>query len=191
MESVVSAAQDEIEHYSNPEANLCKFRDPCCDAMMLGLIFRAFRKIKIYPEASTITKSVQEVNLSLRGIKFPELLHLNKSTACCASPLQSLASQGSGPFLLNPQYSTPQHGSTCANCHKLYKAPQPGKANHAEHCLPLTRLKKNLDDTLSKVTGLEYSQFVRKGSEEQQVDAGEQAVADLWSTVEYCKVPKV
>jgi len=216
MESIISAAQNEIEQYSNPETNLCKFDDQSCDAMMLGLIFRAFRKIRIYPEASAVTtKSVEEVNLILRGVEFPEFLRTNKPTGCCNSPLlcePPPPSFGGGGLFGSSMHShsmppqglfgsrQPRFGSggfggppvteshTCGNCQNTYKALQGADVNHAEHCLPLSRLKKNLDEIVGKVSGLEYSQFIRKGSEGEQVEAGEQAAEGLWSPVEYYEI---
>ncbi|KAF8419853.1 hypothetical protein EV426DRAFT_613749 [Tirmania nivea] len=89
IESFVDAVHNEIERYSNPLTNLCTFAEASCDAMMLGLLFRAFRKAKIYPEASDISrKSVEEVRLILQMIEFPENIPVNKPTGCCKSPRQ-------------------------------------------------------------------------------------------------------
>ncbi|RPB22950.1 hypothetical protein L211DRAFT_839299 [Terfezia boudieri ATCC MYA-4762] len=81
--------------------------------------------------------------------------------------------------------------STCSNCQNPYQAPTGPDINHAEYCLPLTRLKKALDDIVGKVTGLEYSQFVRNDSDGKQATPAKQVFADLWSTVYYTEVPKV
>ena len=200
MESMVDAVHNEIERYSNPDTNLCIYGEPSCDAMMLGLLFRAFRKIKIYPEASAVTtKSVEEVRSILQKIEFPEYIRINQPTGCCKSPLLNATTQisrgfghptfgstaptafasrglfggGSSGFgasqstfgvaqVASP--TTENQDSTCVNCRKKYQALQTRDVNHTESCPPLTRLKKNLDDIVARVTGLVYFQFVRKPS---------------------------
>ena len=207
MESMVDAVHNEIERYSNPDTNLCIHGDPSCDAMMLGLLFRAFRKIKIYPEASAVTtKSVEEVRSILQKIEFPEYIRINQPTGCCKSPLLNATTQisrgfghptfgstvptafgssasrglfggGSSGFGASqstcgadqavtsaPKPTTANQDSTCVNCRKTYQALQTRDVNHTESCPPLTRLKKNLDDIVARVTGLVYFQFVRKPS---------------------------
>ena len=145
---MIDAVHHEIERYSN--ASICKLGEPLCDATMLGLLLRAFCKIGIYPEASAVTtKSVEEVRLILQTIEFPEYIPIYKHTGCCKSPVY-------------PIYSPTV--PICANCHKKYDPKKKQKANHAESCLPLTRLRKILDDIVAKVTGLVYSQFVCKAS---------------------------
>jgi len=303
MESIVDAVHNEIDRYSNPKTKHCKFSEPSCDAMMLGLLFRAFRETQIYPEASVVTtKSVEEVKRLLQMIEFPEFIPINKPTGCCKSPQatksakatqspvvfsfigenelrsrQSLAALGgesgraSGggiggaaggaaggtpPGMFSPpatqttsafgtpaaqtttafggpgitttgttgglfavparsntpptslfgtpaSTTTPAGGlfagavsdlritkaPTCSKCQKPYQPLKGVDVSHAEHCLPLTRLKKNLDDIVARVTGLEYSQFVRRTSDREQATSAKQASTDRWSTVEYIEVP--
>ena len=212
MESMIDAVHSEIERYSNPEANLCKYNEPCCDAMMLGLLSRTFRKLKVYPEASAIaTKSVEEVNSILRGVEFPKFIPTIGPTGCCKNPLLSQATHPGGVFGSSGSQgglfgasafgtgapsvfggfgtsSVIHNDSTCANCQKKYQALQGVDADHAEHCLPSTRLKKNLDDIVAGVTGLEYSQFVRNGSRREHVKPRGQAVEDLWGAAEYSEI---
>jgi len=217
MESIVGAVHNEIERYSNPEASVCKFREPSCDAMVLGLLFRAFRKAQIYPEASIIIKkSVEKVKLILHAIEFPELIPTNKLTGCCATPMLSQATEagfggfggasssrgtgglfGTAPSTTRTaespafgQFATPAvvNRNNCANCKQEYQALKDVHLNHAKHCVPIPRLRKNVDDIVARVTGVEYRHFVRKGSDEQQAEPVKQALTDLWSTVEYSLV---
>ena len=80
---------------------------------------------------------------------------------------------------------------TCKNCQKTYQALKIVDVQHAVHCAPLPRLKKNLDDIVASITGLEYSQFVRKGRDGERAKPLEKVCTGLWSTVVYTGVPKV
>lgn len=218
MEAMVDTINNEIEQYSNPGKTHCQFGEPSCDAMILGLLFRNFREIQIYPEASVITtQSVEEVKSILKMIQFPKYLPINKRTGCCRKPEQiqttpvfgGTSATNPAPGLFGAQPATSAFGvcmstatgtifgqttaakldrpgvvkrdSTCLNCQNPYQAPTGPDINHAEYCLPLTRLKKALDDIVGKVTGLEYSQFVRNDSDGKQATPAKQVFADLWS----------
>ncbi|KAF8451670.1 hypothetical protein BGX38DRAFT_475914 [Terfezia claveryi] len=99
MEAIVDAVHNVIERYSNPQKTHCKFDEPSCDAMILGLLFRKFREIQIYPEASVITKkSVEEVKFILKMIQFPKFIPINKPTGCCQKPQQIRTTQVFGLF---------------------------------------------------------------------------------------------
>lgn len=189
MEFLTGAAQKEVERYSNLEITLCKFGDPSCDALMLGLLTRAFSEIKVFPDASAITlQSVEEVYFNLLEIEFPAYISVN-TTGCCKTPEAILRFSGGGAIIALP--SRPRPPPTCVNCKNRYQAGKRADVNHAERCLPLTRLNKNFHDIIAEIAGLEYSQFVRKDSEGKQVKSEGKVVEDLRVRNRTPKIPNV
>jgi len=52
-----------VDAYSDPSKTICKHSEDLCDSTILGPLIRAFKRVGVCPEASSL------MNMSLRRIK--------------------------------------------------------------------------------------------------------------------------
>ena len=168
---MIDSVNSEIEQYSHPDhAVNCKHNVAPCDTVILGVLMTGFKRLNAYPDASGImNQAINDVRMHLGNVQFPDILVLQKSTSggCCEKPAQH---EG----CLDPEHERCEKCHKCASCDKHYKPVT--EVDHAS-CSPLPRLMERLDELVSGIGGLEYSQFLSKETQKNKPDLSDD---DLW-----------
>jgi len=192
----VDCAHRYIDKYSDPSKTVCNHQgfEGLCDSTTLGYLTRAFKRAKIYPEASSL------MNMSLGHIKdlianirmvligpIADFYSGKVEPGCCSSPRRNArgCSKCSKTLLHHKCDSCNSYyiGGSCYSCHKTYNAAALA-TNHLS-CIPLAAVKAELDGIVDKITGLQYSDFVRSSTENGRTIAihpGPDAT-DLWESL--------
>ncbi|KAF8426734.1 hypothetical protein EV426DRAFT_592602 [Tirmania nivea] len=190
IEELVDCAHRYIDKYNDPSKTVCVHKENLCDSTTFGYLTRAFKSIGVYPEASGLMNmSLGHIKKLIDGVLTVGLSELYfgklELAGCCALPqLMScdrctiiLLSSGICPKC-NIMY-TPR----CVICGKLYKA---GVINfdHSS-CIPLAVIRVGMDRIVNRITGLQYSDFVRNNTQNEQALTTRRSsgAEDLWESL--------
>jgi len=190
---LVDCAHRCIDKYSDPYKTVCNHQglEGLCDSTTLGYLTRAFKRAKIYPEASSLMNmSLVHIKSLIAGIRInpiPDLYSGKVEPGCCSSPKQNIFNcsrcSKSLEFFQCGSCKEFYFGGSCYTCHKTYKAVTL-PTNHLS-CIPLIGVKAEMDAIIDKITGLQYSDFLRSSTKDRQTittHPGPDAT-DLWETL--------
>jgi len=150
----------QIKTYRDPAVLRCahQTKTNLCDSFFFGFLLKTFAELGY----DQVLISIQELKGQVDGLKSPDTIILQtKSSRVCGCSSPSLSS------------------GRCGFCGYP-------KANHAATCSPIPEWKRQLEGMLSKIQGLEWSQFVRST----KIDGATASYAppkstDLWDYLEY------
>jgi len=198
IEGLVDCAHRYIDKYSDPSKPVCKHQgfQGLCDSTTLGYLTRAFKSAKIYPEASSLVDmSLERIRSLIAGIRMvlvgpiADLYSGKVEPGCCSSPRRNLRGCSKcGKGLSKNKCdscSNYYYGGSCYSCHKTYNAAALA-TNHLS-CIPLTAVKAEMDEIIGKITGLQYSDFVRSNTEKRQSTTTHPGPnsPDLWESLAF------
>jgi len=167
---MLDSVDKKIERFSNPNKINCAEELRQCDSLVLGFLIRDFHQLKSHPESTSLRKLFD-------GVSFPTHLVLDKPTGgCCTTPV--FGSCGGHQF----RQTSFSPCTKCANCGKRYRALE--EKNHSFKCSPIPELKKELEEVIELILGLEYTRF---GPQRTTEKAGCSPVEgeDLWDCIRY------
>ena len=189
--------RDKIKQYCNPAPQViyCHFKEPTCDATILGLLLRALNQVELdpycTPSATAPHKTIKMMRNSLKNlITWPEYLPSNSgpfsppchdgiASGCCKKP-QWPAKQ----LIVDSRIDS--NSVACASCKAPYMVGN-GRNGHAVKCSPMASLRKSVDKEVETIQGLEYSKFVAGGNKEHfsgTPDTG----SNLWNSLDNQKI---
>ncbi|KAF8426735.1 hypothetical protein EV426DRAFT_592604 [Tirmania nivea] len=176
IEAIVSFVHQSITLYDNPMRVQCQYGRECCDAFVLGLLIRNFKKMGLYPEASSICmQSVKHIRGRIAFLEQPEFAFFDscKAVGCCDNPLLCTCKSS--------RCNNCNH-KLCVRCKNAYKLAH--EVNHAS-CAPFGSFVAKATDVVDKIEGLEYSRFVGKKKDEGNNGSDTEANANLWDCLQY------
>ena len=161
------------------------YKEGFCDSTSLGSVTRAFRSIRVYPEASGLmSMSLGHIKSLIDGVLTvrPKGLYFGQWAGCCGFPklnrmcsrcyMGSLISSG---CCANCGVTSPV---SCASCNGSYRAAEVTNLDHSP-CIPFAVIKAQMDIIIDKITGLQYSDFVRN-TENKQTLTTHSSAKDMW-----------
>jgi len=178
----VDCAHRYVDKYSDPSRVVCKHREDLCDSTSLGSITRAFKSIRIYPEASGLMDmALGHIKSLIDGVLTvsPKELYFGKISTCCKSPRFRTCRECSqtltppGRCVGGCRYFYP----LCDSCGELYRSDT--HCNHSS-CIPFAAINAEMEVIVDTITGLPYSKFVRKHTENRKTLATHSGAKDLW-----------
>jgi len=174
IEAIIGCVRQCIASYDDPMKVQCQYKRECCDAFVLGLLIREFKKVGLYPEAPSIHKqSVKEIRDKIASVKSPKFLFFDELNTlvdgCCGKP----------EFCTCWCYDS--INNMWVNCRNIQKL---SVQNHAR-CTPIGSLAAAVTKITTKIEGLEYSRFVGKKTDEGYNGSNVEANADLWDCLKY------
>ena len=186
-----------IDKYSDPSKTVCKHEgfEGLCDSTTLGYLTRAFKRAKIYPEASglknTSLRCIGSVVAGIATISTCPIANLYSgkvTPGCCSSPWQRLQGCSKCDRALPTSKQCPScnkyfTNGSCRSCYQGYQPIVP-TTNHLS-CIPLAAIKVEIDGIIDKITGLQYSDFVRSNIENGQTVTAHRGpgTGDLWESL--------
>jgi len=180
IEAMIGCVRQCIASYDDPMKVQCQYKRECCDAFVLGLLIREFKKVGLYPEAPSIHKqSVKEIGDKVASVKRPKFALFDDPKVpvdgCCSTPVLCTCGRS---WCYNCS------SKRCMICHRDYKPPVALEVNHAS-CAPIGSVAAAVTDITTKIVGLEYSRFVGKNKDEGYNGSNVEANADLWDCLKY------
>lgn len=187
--AMFSCIRQSISKYDEPMKVQCQYKRECCDAFVLGLLIREFKRIGVYPETPSIRQqSVEDIRDKIASMKHPEFAIFGDLKLAGSCGMHEFCKCGS-PWCSNCI------NKKCMKCNKAHILPA-NDVNHA-NCAPIGSLVTEVTDIMTKIEGLEHSRFVRtekdkgngyfkkKKKDKGNIGSNVEANADLWNCLKY------